>query len=83
MTRNLKEIIKVEHIVDSFTCDVCKTEVHSDDIFQFQERLSINIHAGFGSILGDGNVIECDLCQHCVEKLLGSYLRVIGNYIWD
>ena len=41
--------------------------------------MTINFTAGYGSIFGDMNSYECHLCQHCVEKLLGKYLRDVGN----
>lgn len=30
---------------------------------------------GYGSIFGDGIKIECDICQHCLKKLIGEYCR--------
>lgn len=80
--RNFKSLQTVQQVLDSIVCDCCKTEVHSDDMFQFQERLSLNFSAGYGSVFNDGDVMECDLCQQCVQKLLGPYLRVVQNCVW-
>ena len=37
---------------------------------------SIGLDAGYGSIFGDGNRVEIDLCQTCVQDTLGAWLRV-------
>ena len=36
----------------------------------------VDFTAGYGSIFGDGNRVQADLCQHCVRKVLGRWLRV-------
>jgi hypothetical protein len=43
---------------------------------EWQERFIISFKAGFGSIFGDGNLIECDLCQGCVQSAIGKWLRI-------
>lgn len=43
---------------------------------EWNERVSINFHGGYHSIFGDGNVVEMDLCQHCVKEVLGQWIRV-------
>lgn len=63
----------------SLTCDRCNREDY--DIMEMQEYLHYNNRAGYGSVLGDGNIIEADICQHCVKEMFGSFLRVTGNYI--
>jgi hypothetical protein len=73
----LREVQQKELI--SITCDCCKT-VYSD-IMEMQEFLHYANDAGYGSIMGDGNRLRLDLCQHCTKKLLGDYIRVAGNYI--
>lgn len=76
-----KDVPKVTKVITSVTCDVCgKTYVwnwrDSDDVFETQEFLHINLKGGYGSVFGDGSTIKCDICQHCLKKLLGKYLRV-------
>ncbi|WP_240297093.1 hypothetical protein [Escherichia coli] len=62
------------------TCDRCgrhaKTVV--DDI-EFNEFLSVNHLAGYGSIFGDSNRLKLDLCQHCLKDVLASGLRSVTN----
>ncbi|EFN9485535.1 hypothetical protein D3J50_12560 [Escherichia coli] len=59
------------------TCDRCgrhaKTVV--DDI-EFNEFLSVNHLAGYGSIFGDSNRLKLDLCQHCLKDVLGQWITV-------
>lgn len=58
-------------------CDRCgrKMQVHATD-GEWDEHLTIAFRSGYFSIFGDGNLVECDLCQHCIKKLLGKYLRI-------
>lgn len=57
-------------------CDRCGRVMRTDDHDEYQERLSIDFKAGYGSIFGDGNTVQTDLCQHCVRKVFGRWLRV-------
>jgi len=43
---------------------------------QAQEFLSLERSAGYGSILGDGNLVSLELCQQCQQDVLGPWLRV-------
>ncbi len=56
------------------TCDVCKTKyedpVGMGAFFHLQKTF------GYGSIFGDGNKIECDVCELCLKEVLGQYLRI-------
>ncbi|HJW53891.1 MAG TPA: hypothetical protein VJ577_01325 [Burkholderiaceae bacterium] len=47
--------------------------------FEAQESLVISYRAGYGSILGDGNVVSSTLCQHCVQALLGPWLQIVED----
>lgn len=90
MTTIYKEVTIPEETVlepEKKKCDRCEKEYfiahHEDapgDLWEAQEFLHINHGCGFGSIFGDLNTIECDLCQHCVKDLLGPLLRITG--IW-
>lgn len=58
-------------------CDRCNREMGSEtQDGEWEERISISFRAGYHSIFGDGNLVECDLCQHCVKAILEKYLRV-------
>lgn len=72
--KNYKKVRQTVSQVVSITCDVCKKDY--DDVFDTQEFLSYNDTCGYGSVFGDMNRIEIDICQHCVKDLLGKYLRV-------
>lgn len=74
----------VEAVV-AIQCDKCGRKMDTDmaddgaDWCELQESLSIAFTGGYGSILGDGNQFELDLCQHCVKELLGPYLRQVNT----
>ena len=61
----------VHHIL----CDRCGRETVRGET-EFHEMTSIVFKAGYGSIFGDGNHVEVDLCQHCLRETLGAWLRV-------
>lgn len=58
-------------------CDRCGRTGERDGLdCEFHEFTSISYRAGYGSIFGDGNTVEADLCQHCVKGVLGPWLRI-------
>jgi len=62
----------VEHrLFDKFICDRCLREV--TDEMELQEVHSIRFKGGYGSIFGDGNNVDCDLCQQCLKDLIGDF----------
>jgi hypothetical protein len=63
-----------QKIVKSITCDVCKQEY--TDTMDLQEFLIINFMGGYGSVFGDSNKVNGEICQKCVKELLGKYLRI-------
>lgn len=72
-SREIREIIG-ESIVE-LTCDICKKV--STDFIDIQEAHYIKFQGGYGSIdeFGDGNVIECDICQECLYKMIKDGMR--------
>ncbi len=59
------------------TCDRCGCNITSEDHpVEWHERFAIRFRAGYGSIFGDGNCVEGDFCQRCIEQTLGKYLRI-------
>ena len=77
--KNYKDVSLTAKILDTIVCDCCKTILECGSVFHdmdIQEVLSISKIVGYGSIFGDGNLIQLDLCQHCVKKLLGKYIRI-------
>ena len=66
--------IKPQAYVKKLVCDRCAREADHED-FEFFEFLSFANKGGYGSVFGDGNEIEIDLCQHCIKEILGPWLR--------
>jgi hypothetical protein len=69
-----KEITEKTLIPTKVICDICgaaySTELSSDEIFEAQEFISIRRQGGYGSIFGDEEPIEVDICQYCFKKLV-------------
>lgn len=83
MIKTRKVLRKVESTeIMSITCDRCKKEIKygaKDNLttwIELVEFQSINFEAGYGSVFGDGNRVECDLCQDCLKKLIGTFARI-------
>ena len=71
-----KESIETERL-QSITCDVCKKIFDAKrGWLEIQEFHSIHFEGGYDSVFGDSNTVQCDICQHCLKNLLGSYLRI-------
>lgn len=62
-------------VVDQIRCDRCGKQVHRIEP-GFEQMTSIGFDAGFGSVFGDGNRVEIDLCETCLQATLGMWLRV-------
>jgi hypothetical protein len=62
--------------VITVVCDGCGLQASADSDYEFHEFISIDHHCGYGSIHGDGNRIDTDLCQQCFADMLGDTLRV-------
>jgi hypothetical protein len=66
---------KPQAYIKAIRCDRCSREADEGDN-EFNEFTSIDTHAGYGSILGDGNRVQVDLCQHCLKETLGPWLHI-------
>lgn len=71
-----KTEMKKVNIVDEVTCDRCKEKITEDEV---DEMYSINFIGGYFSIFGDGNYVECDLCQKCLYELISGFCRYGGK----
>ena len=64
-------------IPTSIECDIChKSFDVEDDIFETQEFHHVRFRGGYGSVFGDESSIACDICQHCLKRLISEYYRV-------
>lgn len=68
-------VIEPQSVLHELTCDRCGAR-HEHPGSEFFEFTSIAYRAGYGSIFGDGNRVEVELCQSCLKATLGRWLRV-------
>jgi len=81
MTRTYKTRQEESIFLDTLTCNRCGFTVtrSDDDVLEWQEFMMWRNLGSYGSVFGDGNLIELDLCQRCVKELLGEYVRVVDS----
>ena len=76
-------ILKTEMVekisVDKIKCDICEKEYNAKNYVESQEFQHIKFQCGYGSIFGDGSIVECDICQNCLNEKLGKFLRINEN----
>ena len=59
------------------TCQRCGRSLDPPSCdLEYQEALIISFRAGYGSVFGDGNLVESTLCQYCLQQLLGPWLSI-------
>jgi len=78
MKTYVKEKIEVRNL-NKVQCDVCKKEANIEDVDEMsfiQEMTHISYTGGYGSIFGDMNKIELDICDKCLNEQLGNFIRV-------
>jgi hypothetical protein len=69
--------VRPQPFIKWLVCDRCGRQAELDDLdCEFHEFTSIQYKAGYGSVFGDGNNVEVDLCQHCVKDTLGEWIRI-------
>lgn len=66
---------KIVKVISEITCDGCGEKATTDDS-EFHEFISVSKRCGYGSIHGDGNTINIDLCQQCFADMCGDSLTV-------
>jgi hypothetical protein len=79
MRKFLQETEYVIHEV-SIVCDICNKEfsyLEKADILEIQEFYQINFTGGYDSVFGDGTIVQCDVCQHCLLKMIQGKYREI------
>jgi hypothetical protein len=74
--------VTVERLI--CTCDRCKKTIDPEIAeIDWQERFIISFRAGYGSVFGDGNLVEGDFCQDCINSVLGKWLRTTDTDHFD
>ena len=58
------------------TCDKCKKVFPLDDLLEIQEFYYVRFTGGYDSVFGDESRVHCDICQHCLKELIGSFCRI-------
>ncbi len=71
---NYKEVQKTEQEIASIKCDICGKVYDADDL-EIQEFHHIDFCGCYGSVFGDGTQVNCDICQHCLHKMIGDSCR--------
>lgn len=79
MTLHIEKQTIEQDVCTGFDCDRCGRQFDRENFIEWQERLDIQTTAGYGSIWGDGNQLELQLCQECAHDILGPYMRVNGR----
>ena len=51
-------------------CNICGKKF---DMWDEQENFGLHYHVGYGSKF-DTNIIDCDLCCNCFDKLMNEYI---------
>lgn len=64
-------ILKEFEELKAIQCDFCKNKYY--DIFEIQEFIEITHQCGYGSVFGDSQIINLDICQHCFEKIISTF----------
>ena len=72
--------IRPESFTKQIRCDRCGRLLEHGDS-EFHEFFSIDVKAGYGSIFGDGNEVQIDLCQYCPGQVISH--TPIGCVIAD
>ena len=73
------ETMESVSVVDQIKCVRCGKVTQRNEL-DVHTMTSIDFHAGYASIFGDGNRVEIDLCEPCLKVTLGEWLRVRPPY---
>jgi hypothetical protein len=66
------------NIPKSIRCDICGAVYSYDqDFLETQEFTCLDFTGGYGSVFGDQSNIKCDICQHCLIKMLKKKYRIV------
>jgi len=71
-----KEETRKVYVPSKVVCDVCGEE---QDSLAVDELTQLDFYAGYASVFGDMNHIQCDICHKCLYKMIKDYCRVNEN----
>ena len=80
MVKHFQEKTITQQVLDGIECDKCHKFYKIDNIFEIQEFHHINFNGGYGSIFGDGDKIQCDICQYCLKEMIGDFCKRTSQY---
>lgn len=68
----IKTITKQQTIeeVSEIICDRCGFSCTPENVVEWQEFYPIRFTGGYGSVFGDGEEVNADLCQKCLYEIL-------------
>ena len=72
--KNIKAFEAIKTVIDQVFCDRCKKAITDD--FELQEVHHIEFYGGYSSVFGDGAIVNCDLCQHCLKDLIKDFCKI-------
>lgn len=77
---NRKSVRVSQPIVISKQCDKCKKSysAEGDGVLETQEFHHIRFTGGYGSVFGDETTVQCDICQHCLHKMIHKYMTTMN-----
>lgn len=67
----MREIIVSDAV--EYICDICGKVANKNndaDMFEFEEFTHIDQVCGYGSVFGDGSILQLDICQTCLRNFL-------------
>ena len=76
--REYTQMEQTVEVLNKVKCDVCGKEYDvkdMEDSMEVQEFTHIGFVGGYSSIFGDCVNVSCDICQHCLDKKLGNFLK--------
>jgi len=77
--RKEKFVNVLQSVVTQKICDKCGIKAKEDNLVEWKEFQHIHFSGGYGSVIGDGVMMDTDLCQSCFNEILGPYLHEV-NY---
>jgi len=79
MPKITKDVKRTVSQLIGYECSRCGKQYGLEDPLETQEFLHWNTVGGYGSVWGDGNVVEVDLCQSCTYDLFDGIATIYEN----